>query len=47
MEYDYEVVYKKGSQNIVADALSRVLIETNCISKSLPIQPANTDPIIP
>jgi len=22
--YDYEVVYKKGSQNVVADALSRI-----------------------
>jgi len=36
LEYDYEVVYKKGSQNVVADALSRVIIQTNCISNSSP-----------
>jgi len=28
LEYDYEAVYKKGSQNVVADALSRVIIQT-------------------
>ncbi|KAH8294585.1 hypothetical protein KR054_008113, partial [Drosophila jambulina] len=36
LEYDYEVVYKKGSQNVVADALSRVEIQTNCMSNSVP-----------
>lgn len=29
LEYDFEVIYKKGSHNIVADALSRVQIEVN------------------
>lgn len=28
-EYDYEVLYKKGSQNLVADALSRVVVDVN------------------
>jgi len=29
LEYDYEVVCKSGSQNVVADALSRVEINVN------------------
>jgi len=46
LEYDYEVVYKKGSQNVVADALSRVEIQTNCISNSLPNSLTNSKSII-
>lgn len=47
LEYDYEVIYKKGSQNVVADALSRVTDDVNIshvisptnnnISSSIPI----------
>jgi len=29
LQYDYEFLYKKGSQNLVADALSRVEIDMN------------------
>lgn len=29
LEFDFEVIYKKGSQNVVADALSRVQIDVN------------------
>jgi len=29
LEYDCEVIYKKGSQNVVADALSRIVVELN------------------
>lgn len=31
MEYDYEIVYKKGSLNVVADALSRIQPELNVL----------------
>lgn len=30
LEYEFEIVYKKGSQNVVADALSRINVEINC-----------------
>lgn len=36
LEYDYDVVYKKGSQNVVADALSRIAGEINTNSVLLP-----------
>lgn len=36
LEYDYDVVYKKGSQNVVADALSRITGEINTNSVLLP-----------
>jgi len=29
LEYDYEVTYKKGSQNVVADALSRIELQVH------------------
>ena len=29
LEYDYEVMYKKGSQNVIADALSRTILYVN------------------
>jgi len=29
LQYDYEILYKKGSQNLVADAFSRVEIDMN------------------
>lgn len=40
LEYDFEVIYKKGSQNIFADALSRVQIEVNCNGNVLVIASA-------
>lgn len=30
LEYEFEIVHKKGSQNVVADALSRINVEINC-----------------
>jgi len=30
LEYEFKIVYKKGSQNVVADALSRINVEINC-----------------
>jgi hypothetical protein len=30
-EYDYEIRYRKGSQNVVADGLSRIITE-NCLN---------------
>ena len=32
-EYQYEVVYKKGSSNANADALSRIHVTENCTDK--------------
>lgn len=29
LEYDCEVIYKKGSQNVLADTLSRIVIDLN------------------
>lgn len=33
-EYDYDIKYRKGSQNVVADGLSRIKIESNDINTS-------------
>jgi len=30
LEYEFEIVYKKGSQNVFSDALSRTKVEINC-----------------
>lgn len=32
--YDYEIVYKKGSENINADALSRIKLNFDSLNKN-------------
>jgi len=33
LEYDCKIIYKKGSQNVVADALSRIVVELKTLTK--------------
>jgi len=34
LEYDYEIVYKKGSLNVMADALSRIQPKLNVLENA-------------
>ena len=45
-EFDYEMIYKPGRQNVVADALSRLKVdEVNVNSQnSVQVEPSETDP---
>ena len=43
MGYDYDLVYKRGSENTVADALSRRDAEVSLLGLSVPTFPFMTD----
>lgn len=34
-QYDYEIRFRKGSQNVVADGLSRIKIDENCLATEI------------